>query len=133
MDSVTLPASYRLGGGGTIDLSPLPLADRVLVAWLQVRVRGGESYASMRSSLLSPGSYVLQGRGEVGGDLRDGRLMQVLDDMLEQAATREGVEHLPADADAYSSVTEAAQALGISRAAVAHAIRDGRLYAHRAG
>ncbi|MEK6608936.1 MAG: excisionase family DNA-binding protein [Myxococcota bacterium] len=136
MSSLTLRDRYELRAGGRVNLRPWPLADRLFVAWLLERLRAGARYHELLVAVAAPGAYPLRGSMEIDDALRGDPLFRVASDVVARAAEREGAsadELRSAQPGVYRSVSEAARTLGISRAAVAQAIHEGRLAAYRTG
>lgn len=133
--SSPLPRRHRLRDGRCLDLGSLSHAERLYAAWLLERLRAGAAYHELVPAVAVPGAFPLAGKA--GGDAGvRGILFQMATDVLARAGERDGLSASalaaarPGD---YRSVTEAARALGISRAAVVQAIHDERLVAYRLG
>lgn len=136
MPTLPLPSRYKLRDGTAVDLRRLPPQETLFVAWLMERLRAGARYHEMLVAIAAPGSFALGGKPQVDDDVRQRPIFRIASDMLARAAERAGVPAAAAqDAQpgVYHSVTEAARTLGISRAAVAQAIHEGRLPAYRLG
>lgn len=123
--------------GRILDLKQLPDADALFLRWLDARAAAGESYHSLLPSVSGPGGYLAANLVEEEPELRRRPVYRATMDLLTRVAKRDGVK-LPRGAldpgrGGVHSVTDVAQDLGISRAAVVRAIQEGRLAAYRMG
>ena len=117
-----------------MNLRPWP-CDQLFVAWLLERLRASARYHELLVAVAAP-IAPLRGSMEIDDALRGDPLFRVASDVVARAAEREGAsadELRSAQPGVYRSVSEAARTLGISRAAVAQAIHEGRLAAYRTG
>jgi hypothetical protein len=136
MDTTRMPARYKLRDGSLIDVSKMPRAEQLYVAWLAERLRGGAGYHELLVAVAAPGAYPLGGKPLADAAVQETPLFRVASDILARAAETAGVmaaELQAAQPGVYYSVTEAGKRLGISRAAIAQAIHEERLPAYRLG
>src|SRR5437879_3403902 len=125
------PKGYCLLDGRTVDLRQLGPRDRAFIRDLQKMSRQGISYFEVYRAATGPGSLALQGRNRIDRNLAESALYLVAGDLATRAGIEQGLilapEHAgrraqaPADASMIS-VTQAADLIGISRAAVYKAI-----------
>ena len=134
--------TYRLLDGEAIDLGDLSPQEAAFLADLRKMAREGVSYFEIYRTALGPGSLALNGRSRVDRRLAETPLYRAAEDM----ATRSGIEQglilaprhealritAPTDAS-MMSVTQAADLIGVSRAAVYKAIERGALGALHVG
>lgn len=133
---------HKLLSGETVDLAGLKARDIAFLKDLQRMAKDGTSFFELERAAIGPGSPALQGWGRVTRKIVASPLYRVAADIATRAGIAEGLilapEHedkrseIPADRSLVS-VTQAANALGISRAAVHKAIQQKRLAARRYG
>ena len=132
----------RLVDGRTIDLRELDARQRAFLADLEKMKRQGVSYFEIYRAALGPGSPALEGRSRVDRRLAGSVLYLAAQDIATRAGIEQGLilapEHeaerakAPADGSMIS-VTQAAELIGITRAAVYKAIERDALKALRIG
>jgi len=133
---------HKLLSGETIGLEGLRADDNAFLKNLQRMAKDGISFFELERVAIGPGSPALQGWSRVTPEILSSPLYRVAADIATRAGIAEGLilapEHedkrpkIPADRS-LMSVTQAANALGISRAAVHKAIQQKRLAAQRYG
>jgi len=133
---------YRLLCGETVSLEGLEVRDVAFLKNLQRMAKDGISFFELERVAIGPGSPALQGWSRVTREIVSSSLYRVAADIATRAGIVEGLilapEHedkrtqVPADRS-LMSVTQAANSLGISRAAVHKAIQQKRLAAQRYG
>jgi excisionase family DNA binding protein len=129
---------YKLLNGEEIDLSPLPKKDLEFILHLQRRAIDDEDYFELECSICGKGAYPLKGSSRVTRAIHDSLLFRVAEDVVDRVGLRQGViapdendERVPTDE--IVSVSEAADALRISRSAVLKAAHAGRLKGKKIG
>ena len=134
--------TYRLLDGDEVDLDALEARGRAFLADLQKMARQGVSYFEVYRTALGPGSPALAGRNRVDPELARAPLYRAALDVATRAGMRQGLILAPqfegerAGASTDGSMISAAQAadlIGMSRAAVYKAISTGRLRSRRIG
>lgn len=133
---------HTLLSGETVSLEALEVRDIAFLKNLQRMVKDGISFFELERVAIGPGSPALQGWSRVTRAIVGSPLYRVATDIATRAGIAEGLilapEHedernrVPADRS-LMSVTQAASALGISRAAVHKAIQQKRLAGQRYG
>ncbi len=133
---------HKLLSGETVSLEDLDVGDIVFLKNLQRMAKDGISFFELERMAIGPGSPALQGWSRVTREIVRSPLYRVAADIATRAGIAEGLilapEHedkrtqIPADRS-LMSVTQAANTLGISRAAVHKAIQQKRLAAQRYG
>lgn len=133
---------YKLLSGETVGLEHLDARDVAFLRNLQRMAKDGVSFFEVERVAIGPGSPALRGWSRVTPEIVSSPLYRVASDIATRAGIAEGLilapEHeqkrsqLPADRS-LMSVTQAANTLGISRAAVHKAIQQRRLVAQRYG
>lgn len=133
---------YRLLSGETVGLEDLDARDAAFLKNLQRMAKDGISFFEVERVAIGPGSPALQGWSRVTPEIVSSPLYRVAADIATRAGIAEGLilapEHeqkrsqIPSDRS-LMSVTQAANALGVSRAAVHKAIQQKRLAAQRYG
>ena len=139
---VTSMKRYKLLSGQTVSLEDLPARDVSFLKNLQRMAKDAISFFEVERVAIGPGSPALQGWSRVTREIVSSPLYRVASDIATRAGIAEGLilapEHeqrrsqIPADRS-LMSVTQAANTLGISRAAVHKAIQQKRLAAQRCG
>ncbi|MFN7970978.1 MAG: helix-turn-helix domain-containing protein [Acidobacteriota bacterium] len=132
----------RLLDGRDIDLVGVNEAGRRFLRDLREMDRSDVSYFEIYRAALGPGSPALRGRNRVNRAIADSPLYLAARDIATRAGVRQGLilapdqysagESAPTDAS-MMSVTQTADKIGITRAAVYKAIEAGRLEARRIG
>lgn len=133
---------HKLLSGETVSLEDLEVREIAFLKNLQRMAKDGISFFELERVAIGPGSPALRGWSRVTREIVSSSLYRVASDIATRAGIAEGLilapEHqdkraqVPADRSLLS-VTEAANALGISRAAVHKAIQQKRLAAQRYG
>lgn len=133
---------HKLLSGETIGLEDVEARDVAFLKNLQRMATSGISFFELERVAIGPGSPALQGWSRVTREIVSSPLYRVAADIATRAGIAEGLilapEHedrrsqIPADRS-LMSVTQAANTLGISRAAVHKAIQQKRLAAQRYG
>ena len=134
--------THKLLSGETVDLGGGDARDAAFLKNLQRMAKAGVSFFEVERLAIGPGSPALQGWSRVTPAIVSSPLYRVARDIATRAGIAEGLilapEHerergsVPMDRSMVS-VTQAANALGISRAAVHKAIQQRRLPAQRFG
>lgn len=133
---------YKLLSGDTVRLEDADAPELAFLKNLQRMAKSGISFFEIERVAIGPGSPALQGWSRVTPEIVSSPLYRVAADVATRAGIAEGLilapEHedkrkeIPADRS-LMSVTQAANTLGISRAAVHKAIQQERLAAQRYG
>jgi len=132
----------RLVDGTAIDLGDLDARRHAFLADLAKMKRQGVSYFEIYRAAVGPGSPALGGRSRVDRKTADSSVYLAARDIATRAGIEQGLilapEHVDARASAPSdasmiSVTQAAELIGITRAAVYKAIGKHALEALRIG
>jgi excisionase family DNA binding protein len=133
---------YKLLSGETASLERLDAREVAFLKNLQRMAKDGISFFEIERVAIGPGSPALQGWSRVTPEIVSSPLYRVASDIATRAGIAKGLilapEHeqkrslIPADRS-LMSVTQAANTLGISRAAVHKAIQHKRLAAQRVG
>jgi excisionase family DNA binding protein len=133
---------HKLLSGETIGLEDLEARDIAFLKNLQRMAKDGISFFELERVAIGPGSPALQGWSRVTREIVNAALYRVAADIATRAGIAEGLILSPEDERKRSeiptdrslmSVTQAANTLGISRAAVHKAIQQERLPAQRYG
>jgi len=134
--------SHRLLDGRTVDLRELDSREQAFLRDLQKMWRQGVSYFEVYRTATGPGSPALRGRNRIDGQIVESSLYLAARDIATRAGIQQGLvlapEHAtkrvaaPKDASMISA-SQAADLIGISRAAVYKAIEKGALNAIRLG
>jgi excisionase family DNA binding protein len=132
----------QLVEGGTIDLGDLDVRKRAFLADLEKMKRQGVSYFEIYRAAVGPGSPALDGRSRVDRKTADSSVYLAARDIATRAGIEQGLilapDHVETRANAPAnasmiSVTQAAELIGITRAAVYKAIGKHALEALRIG
>ena len=133
---------HKLLSGETVSLGDVEARDIAFLKNLQRMAKDGISFFELERVAIGPGSPALQGWSRVTREIVSSPLYRVAADIATRAGIAEGLilapEHegkrtqVPADRS-LMSVTQAANTLGISRAAIHKAIKQRRLAAQRYG
>jgi excisionase family DNA binding protein len=133
---------HKLLSGETVSLQDLDAREIAFLRNLQRMAKEGISFFELERMAIGPGSPALQGWTRVTREIVSSPLYRVASDIATRAGVAEGLilapehedkrAHVPANRS-LMSVTQAANALGISRAAVHKAIQQKRLAAIRYG
>lgn len=134
--------TWKLLGGRVLDLRRLTARERAFLRDLRTMVRAGADYFDVYRAACSSGSIALQGSSRVDERIASAPLYLAARDIATRAGIAQGLvlapEHddrraeAPTDAS-MMSVAQAADLIGISRAAVYKAIDRGTLRAQRIG
>ncbi len=133
---------YSLLSGKEVDLTMFDERERRFLDDLLAMGKSGVSYFEVYRMAIGPGSIALQGRNQVNHRILSSELYQLARDI----ATRIGIDqgrilapeheaerdNLPRDFKMVS-VAQAAELIGITRAAVYKAIKTNKLRAHKIG
>ena len=134
--------SHRLLDGRRVDLGEFTARQKAFLSDLQIMARQGVSYFEVYRTAVGPGSPALQGRNRIDRQIVESPLYLVARDIATRAGIRQGLvlapehenERLTAPRDASMiSVAQAADLIGITRAAIYKAIEKGALEAIRIG
>ena len=134
--------SHRLLDGRTVELSELDAREQAFFRDLQKMSRQGVSYFEVYRAATGPGSPALQGRNRIDRHIVESSLYLVARDIATRVGIKQGLilapeyEKVRASAPTDSSMISASQAadlIGISRAAVYKAIEKGALKSIRLG
>ena len=134
--------NHRLLNGTKVSLGDLSGRERDFLRTLTNMVNEGVSYFEVYRLALGPGSPALLGRIRVDRDLVKTPLYLVARDIATRVGIQQGLilspEHEAERATAEQiespiSVAQAAEVIGISRAAAYKAVQDGRLPARKIG
>jgi excisionase family DNA binding protein len=135
-------ATHKLLSGAVLDLRGLSALESTFLANLRRMAKSGMSFFEIERVAIGPGSPALQGWSRVTREIVDSRLYRVAVDIATRAGIAEGLilgpehenmrEQVPQDRS-LMSVTQAANTLGISRAAVHKALQQKRLPHQRYG
>jgi hypothetical protein len=132
----------RLLDGRLVDLGSLDTRQRAFLADLDKMARQDVSYFEIYRTALGPGSPALQGRARIDRKLVESALYLTAQDIATRAGIEQGLilaprhEHARAKAPddaSMISVTQAAELIGITRAAVYKAIEKQALAAVHIG
>jgi len=133
---------HKLLSGETVGLEDVEARDLAFLKNLQRMATSGISFFELERVAIGPGSPALHGWSRVTREIVSSPLYRVAADIATRAGIAQGLvlapEHedersrIPADRSLVS-VTQAANTLGISRAAVHKAIQQKRLAAQRYG
>jgi excisionase family DNA binding protein len=133
---------YRLLDGRRIGLRKLDVREQVFITDLQRMARQGVSYFEVYRAAIGPGSPALQGRNRIDRRIVESHLYLVARDIATRVGIKQGLilapEHqnemakAPRDASMIS-VAQAAELIGITRAAIYKSIEKGALEAIRIG
>jgi len=133
---------HKLLSGETVSLSDLTRREHAFLRNLQEMIKDGAGYFDIERAAIGPGSPALEGRNRVDHRIVTAPLYKVARDIATRAGIAEGLilapEHEARRAElatdgAMISVTQAANYLGISRAAVHKAINEKRLLGRHVG
>jgi excisionase family DNA binding protein len=133
---------HKLLSGETVHLKGVGVRELAFLKNLQRMAKSGVSFFEIERMAIGPGSPALQGWSRVTREIVNSPLYRVAADIATRSGIAEGLilapEHegkrkeIPADRS-LMSVTQAANTLGLSRAAVHKAIQQKRLAAQRYG
>src|SRR6266540_4155133 len=127
---------HKLLSGESIGLDDVEASDVAFLKNLQRMATSGISFFELERVAIGPGSPALQGWSRVTREIVSSPLYRVAADIAEglilAAEHEDKRSQIPADSS-LMSVTQAANTLGISRAAVHKAIQQKRLAAQRYG
>ncbi len=129
---------YRLLSGKEIDLGALPKKDLEFLVDLFNRAMNDEDYFDLQRLICGKGAYPLKGSPHVTREIHESILYQAAEDIVDRVGIRQGVI-LPNEDDEKVSIEEivsaadAANLLGISRAAVIKAAQNGRIKGRKVG
>lgn len=130
--------NYKLLKGQSIELARLPRADLEYLVHLSRRAVADEDYATLVLAVKGRAAYPRRGRRWVTKQVRDSDLYRVAEDIVDRVGIRQGMISPDHDdrvtaVDQIVGVAEAAQLLGITRAAVVKAARAGRIHGRQIG
>ncbi len=138
----TTPKKYTLLDGRHVNLGALDPRERAFIADLEKMVRQGINYFEIYRAAVGPGSVALGGRNRIDRQTAERPLYLVAVDLATRGGIKQGLilapEHEDERAEApmdgsMISVAQAADLIGISRAAVYKAIEKGGLRVQRIG
>lgn len=133
---------HRLLDGRRVALREFNVREQAFLTDLQRMARQGVSYFEVYRAAAGPGSLALQGRNRIDRRIVESGLYLVARDMATRVGIRQGLvlapehqnERVTAPRDASMiSVTQAADLIGITRAAIYKALEKGALEAIRIG
>lgn len=133
---------YTLLDGRHLSLTGLDARERAFLADIEKMVRQGISYFEVYRAAVGSGSVALGGRNRIDRKIAESPLYLVAVDLATRAGIKQGLvlapehEHERASAPtdgSMISVAQAADLIGISRAAVYKAIEKGALRTRRIG
>lgn len=134
--------SYRLLDGRAVDLQELDAREQAFVRDLQKMSRQRVNYFEVYRAATGPGSLALRGRNRIDRNIVESPIYLVARDVATRVGIQQGLiltpEHArqraaaPQDASMISA-SQAADLIGISRAAIYKAIDKGALKAVRLG
>ena len=133
---------YTLLDGRHLSLTGLDARERAFLADIEKMVRQGISYFEVYRAAVGPGSVALGGRNRLDRKIAESPLYLAAVDLATRAGIKQGLvlapehEHERASAPADGSMISVAQAadlIGISRAAVYKAIGKGAVRTRRIG
>jgi excisionase family DNA binding protein len=134
--------THVLVSGERVDLGDLDREEIEFLRSLGAMARRGVSYFEIARVAVGPGSPALQGLSRVTRRIVDSTLYRVARDIATRAGMSQGLILEPGyedlrrripDDGSLMSVVQAAELIGISRAAVYKAIRAGRIASRRYG
>lgn len=138
----TAPKKYMLLDRRLVSLAVLDPRERAFIADLEKMVRQGINYFEIYRAAAGPGSVALGGRNRIDRRTAERPLYRVALDLATRAGIKQGLilapEHEDERAEAPTdgsmiSVAQAADLIGISRAAVYKAVEKGSLRVRRIG
>jgi excisionase family DNA binding protein len=134
--------SHKLLSGETVPLRSIDAREAAFLTDLQKMAKTGVSFFDIERVAIGPGSPALRGRSRVTPEIVSSPLYRAASDIATRAGIADGLilapKHqrvsgqIPRDRS-MMSITQAADALGVSRAAVHKAIQQKRLAARRYG
>jgi excisionase family DNA binding protein len=133
---------HKLLSGETVGLEDVEAGDLAFLKNLRRMATSRLSFFDLERVAIGPGSPALRGWSRVTREIVSSALYRVAVDIATRAGIAEGLVLAPMHEDkkgevpanrSLMSVTQAANLLGISRAAVHKAIQQKRLAAHRYG
>lgn len=134
--------THTLLNGKKIDLAELDASDRAFLRDLRRMMEQGVSYFEIYRTAVGPGSPALGGRNRIDRRITTSPLYLAARDLATRAGIKQGLilapeherkrEEFPTDGS-YVSAAQAAELIGISRAAVYKAIDNGKLDILRIG
>ena len=134
--------SHELLSGQTVDLSELNSRERAFLDDLSQMHKAGVSYFEVYRTAIGPGSPALRGRNRINHHVANSPLYLVARDLATRVGIAQGLilapEHEAERSNAPQdfsmvSVTQAAELIGVTRAAVYKSIKAGKLRACRFG
>ncbi len=130
--------NYELLNGDTLDLSRLPRQDVEFLLDLMQRAMSDEDYFDLERRVCGRGAYPLKDSARVTREVHDTPLFRAAEDIVDRVGIRQGaLAPEPGDqrvpTEDIVSVTEAAEALGITRSAVIKAAQAGRIKGKKIG
>ena len=161
--SVDILDSYRLISGAVVDLREVPLAARLFINDLAIRLAQGQGHDELVGRVLNPAAPIYSGTSPLAPDAAGLPAVQVARDLIYRAGVNEGVikstggktegealpvglaggrraggggEEGPGDrltTEAIVTVGEAMAILGITRQAVINAVRKGKIRGEQHG
>lgn len=133
---------HELLSGETIRLEDVEAHERAFLENLERMAKSGMSFFEIERVAIGPGSPALRGWSRLTREIASSALYRVASDIATRAGIAEGLVLAPEHEDkrkqiptdrSLMSVTQAANTLGVSRAAVHKAIQQKRLPAQRYG
>ena len=125
--------AYDLLNGERISLGWLSEKDMVFLEGLKEAYEKGDDYFEMLRLIRGNGAYTLKGEPRLTNKVAQSVLFRVASDIVERAGIKQGVSLHPdqglesPDDKPLCSMSEAAEIIGISRAAVHQALTKGKL------
>jgi len=129
---------YELLNGETLDLSASGKEDDAFLLDLMQRAMNDEDYFDLERRVCGQGAYTLKGSARITREVHETPLFRAAEDIVDRVGIRQGAlapdpgdERVPTED--IVSVTEAADALGITRSAVIKAAQTGRIKGKKIG
>ena len=124
---------YELLNGDRVSIGWLSEKDMVFLEGLKQAYKQGDDYFEMLRAVRGKNAYTLKGETCLTNKVAQSVLFRVASDIGERAGIKQGVSLHPdqgigsPDDDVLCSMSEAAEIIGISRAAVHQALTKGKL------
>ncbi len=132
--------AYQLLAGGQVSIGWLNKTDMDFLEDLKERIDDGESYFLLLELVRGADAYPLKGHPKLTSEVAQSALFRVASDMVERAGIQQGFALPPGDdglgmpdEQPLVSVSEAAEVIGITRAAVHQAMTKGKLRGYQVG
>jgi excisionase family DNA binding protein len=125
--------AYELLNGERISLGWLSEKDMVFLEGLKAAYEQGDDYFEMLRAIRGKNAYTFKGESRLTSKVAQSVLFRVASDIVERAGIKQGASLHPdqgiesPDAKPLCSMSEAAEIIGVSRAAVHQALTKGKL------